>query len=59
MQPLLRAEGTRTVAVMVKHAFVPDSHILADPAEFYLVKVIPGFILLQASMALGTLRGVE
>lgn len=50
-------EGTRTVAVMVKQAFVPDSLILADPVDPYLVKVTPGFILLQAGMALGILRG--
>lgn len=50
-------EGTRTVAVLVKQAFVPDAQILADPAEPYLVKVTPGFILLQAGMALGSLRG--
>jgi alkylation response protein AidB-like acyl-CoA dehydrogenase len=50
-------EGTRTVAVMVKQAFIPDSQILADPAEPYLIKVTPGFILLQAGMALGLLRG--
>ncbi|MGE5477962.1 MAG: acyl-CoA dehydrogenase family protein [Bacteroidales bacterium] len=50
-------EGTRTVAVMVKQAFIPDSQILADPAEPYLVKVTPGFILLQAGMAVGILRG--
>ncbi|HLO77234.1 MAG TPA: acyl-CoA dehydrogenase family protein [Magnetospirillum sp.] len=50
-------EGTRTVAVMVKQAFVPDSLILADPAEPYLIKITPGFILLQAGMALGILRG--
>lgn len=50
-------EGTRTVAVMVKQAFVPDAQILADPAEPYLVKITAGFILLQAGMALGQLRG--
>lgn len=50
-------EGTRTVAVMVKRAFVPDEQILADPAEPFLARVTPGFILLQAGMALGLLRG--
>lgn len=50
-------EGTRTVAVMVKQAFIPDSQILADPAEPFLIRVAPGFILLQAGMALGVLRG--
>lgn len=50
-------EGTRTVAVMVRQAFIADSQILADPVEPYLIKVMPGFILLQAGMALGLLRG--
>ena len=50
-------EGTRTVAVMLKQAFIPDADILADPAEPYLVRVTPGFILLQAGMALGLIRG--
>jgi len=50
-------EGTRTLAVMLKQAFIPDADILADPAEPYLVKVTPGFILLQAGMALGLIRG--
>lgn len=50
-------EGTGTVVVMVKRAFIPDSDILADPAEPYLIKITPGFILLQAGMALGLLRG--
>lgn len=50
-------EGTRTVAVMMKRAFIADSQILADPAEPYLVKVTAGFILLQAGMALGLIQG--
>lgn len=50
-------EGTGTVAVMVKRAFIPDADILADPAESYLIRITPGFILLQAGMALGLLRG--
>jgi hypothetical protein len=50
-------EGTRTMSVMLKRAFIPDSQILADPAEPFLVRVMPGFILLQAGMALGVIRG--
>lgn len=50
-------EGTRTVAVMVKRAFVADDQILADPAEPFLITITPGFILLQAGMALGLIRG--
>lgn len=50
-------EGTRTVAVMVKRAFIADEQILADPAEPFLVAITPGFILLQAGMALGLIRG--
>ena len=50
-------EGTRTLAVMFKRAFISDEQILADPAEPYLVRIAPGFIILQAGMALGLIRG--
>jgi len=50
-------EGTRTLAVSFRKAFISDDQILADPAEPYLVRVAPGFIILQAGMALGLIRG--
>jgi len=50
-------EGTRTLAVSFRKAFISDDQILADPAEPYLVRVAPGFIILQAGMALGLVKG--
>lgn len=50
-------EGTRTLAVAFSQAFIPDEQVLADPAEPYLIRIAPGFILLQAGMALGLIRG--
>jgi len=50
-------EGTRTLAVAFSQAYIPDDQVLADPAEPYLVRIAPGFILLQAGMALGLVRG--
>lgn len=50
-------EGTRTLTVRLKRAFVPDSHVLATPAEPYLVNMVPGFTMLQTGMGLGLLRG--
>lgn len=50
-------EGTRTLTVLFKRAFIADAQILADPAEPYLVRITPGFILLQGGMALGLIQG--
>lgn len=50
-------EGTRTVSVMFKKAFLPDAHVLADPADALVKKIKPGFILLQAGMAFGLIKG--
>ncbi|HYD69921.1 acyl-CoA dehydrogenase family protein [Azospirillum sp.] len=50
-------DGTRTYSVLFKDVFVPDDHVLADPAEPFVARIRPGFILLQAGMALGLIRG--
>jgi alkylation response protein AidB-like acyl-CoA dehydrogenase len=49
-------EGTRTMTVILKQTFISDSHLLADPVEPYLVRVMPGFVLLQTGMALGLIQ---
>jgi alkylation response protein AidB-like acyl-CoA dehydrogenase len=50
-------DGTATVAVGFHDAFVPDTMVLADPAEAFLRRIRAGFILLQTGMALGLARG--
>lgn len=50
-------EGTRTFSVLFKKAFLPDAMVLADPADEMVRKIKPGFILLQAGMALGLIKG--
>lgn len=50
-------EGTRTFAVQFRKAFIPDSRVLADPIDDYLPKIRAGFILLQAGMTTGMIRG--
>ncbi|PAF43516.1 acyl-CoA dehydrogenase family protein [Helicobacter sp. 11S02629-2] len=48
-------EGSATASVILKDYFMSDDDVLADPAEPYLVNITPGFILLQAGMAMGVL----
>ena len=50
-------DGTRTFAVQVRDVFVPDKMLLADPLDAYLQRIRAGFILLQAGMAFGLIRG--
>ena len=50
-------EGTRTFSVGCRDLYVPDGWVLAAPAEPFLRKIRPGFILLQTGMALGLVRG--
>lgn len=49
-------DGTRTYGVQMRDAFIPDSHVLADPICAYLPRIRSGFILLQAGMAFGLIR---
>jgi alkylation response protein AidB-like acyl-CoA dehydrogenase len=49
-------EGTRTFAIQVRDAFIPDAMVLADPIDDYLPRIRAGFILLQAGMAFGLIR---
>jgi alkylation response protein AidB-like acyl-CoA dehydrogenase len=50
-------EGTRTYGVQCRDAFVPASHVLADPINAYIPRIRAGFILLQAGMAFGMIEG--
>jgi len=49
-------DGTRTFSVQLRDVFVPDSWILADPADEYVKRIRAGFVLLQAGMAFGLIR---
>lgn len=49
-------DGTRTYAVQLRDAFIPESHVLADPVDAYIPRIRAGFILLQAGMAFGLIR---
>ncbi len=49
-------DGTRTFSVQMRDVFVPDSWILADPADEYVKRIRAGFVLLQAGMAFGLIR---
>ena len=50
-------DGTRTFAVQLRDVFIPDANVLADPIEPYLKRIRAGFVLLQAGMAIGLMRG--
>ncbi|MBC8049521.1 MAG: acyl-CoA/acyl-ACP dehydrogenase [Chitinophagales bacterium] len=49
-------EGTRTFAVQIRDAFIPDSMVLADPCADYVKRIRAGFILLQTGMAFGIIQ---
>jgi alkylation response protein AidB-like acyl-CoA dehydrogenase len=50
-------EGTATVSVAFRDAFIADSMVLADPAMPFIRRMRAGFVLLQTGMALGLVRG--
>ena len=50
-------DGTRTFAVQIRDAMIPDSLVLADPSDAYIKRIRAGFVLLQAGMAFGLIRG--
>jgi alkylation response protein AidB-like acyl-CoA dehydrogenase len=49
-------DGTRTFAVQMRDVVIPDSLIIADPADEYVKRIRAGFVLLQAGMAFGLIR---
>ncbi|MGV7029570.1 acyl-CoA dehydrogenase family protein [Methylobacterium symbioticum] len=51
-------EGTGTVTVLVRDAFVPDADVIAPDAAAFVPRIRNGFVLLQAGMGLGLARGV-
>lgn len=50
-------EGTATVSVLIRDAFVPDEDVLSDDAGRFVQRIRKGFVLLQGGMALGIARG--
>ena len=50
-------EGTGTFACQFDDVFIPEERLIADPVGPWLKRVRPGFILLQAGMAIGAIRG--
>jgi alkylation response protein AidB-like acyl-CoA dehydrogenase len=49
-------DGTRTFAVQMRDVLIPDSFVIADPADEYIKRIRAGFVLLQAGMAFGLIR---
>ncbi len=50
-------DGTRTFAVQMREAFIPDGCVLADPSDVFIKRIRAGFVLLQAGMGVGLIRG--
>ena len=50
-------DGTRTFGVQIRDALIPDALVLADPIDAYIKRIRAGFVLLQAGMAFGLIRG--
>ena len=50
-------DGTRTFAVQHARRMIPDALVLADPSDAYIKRIRAGFVLLQAGMAFGLIRG--
>lgn len=49
----LALNGTRTFSVRFHDASISDANILAEPAEPFLARIRPGFMLMQCAIALG------
>ena len=50
-------DGTRTFAVQMRDVLIPDDLVLADPSDGFIRRIRAGFVLLQAGMAFGQIRG--
>jgi alkylation response protein AidB-like acyl-CoA dehydrogenase len=50
-------DGTRTFAVQLRDALIADEFVLADPSDAFVRRIRAGFVLLQAGMAIGQMRG--
>jgi alkylation response protein AidB-like acyl-CoA dehydrogenase len=49
-------DGTRTFSVQMRDVVIPETFIIADPADEYVKRIRAGFVLLQAGMAFGLIR---
>jgi len=50
-------DGTRTFSVQIRDAMISDALVLSDPSDAYIKRIRSGFVLLQAGMAFGLIRG--
>ncbi|HWP26725.1 MAG TPA: acyl-CoA dehydrogenase family protein [Xanthobacteraceae bacterium] len=50
-------EGTGTYSVLIRDAFVPDDHVLAEDADRFVPRIRKGFVLLQTGMGFGIAHG--
>jgi len=50
-------DGTRTFSVHMRDVIVPDAFVLADPSDTFIARIRAGFVLLQAGMGIGLIRG--
>jgi alkylation response protein AidB-like acyl-CoA dehydrogenase len=50
-------DGTRTFSVQMRDVMIPDSFVLADPGDAFIKRIRAGFVLLQAGMGIGLVRG--
>jgi alkylation response protein AidB-like acyl-CoA dehydrogenase len=50
-------DGTRTFSVQMRDVTIPDACILADPSDAFIKRIRAGFVLLQAGMGIGLIRG--
>jgi alkylation response protein AidB-like acyl-CoA dehydrogenase len=50
-------DGTRTFSVQMRDVVIPDACILADPSDAFIKRIRAGFVLLQAGMGIGLIRG--
>ncbi len=49
-------EGSSTWGWRFKDAFIPEKFVLASPAQTYVKRIRPGFVLTQAGLGLGIVR---
>jgi alkylation response protein AidB-like acyl-CoA dehydrogenase len=50
-------DGTRTFSVQLRDVMIPDAYMLADPSDAFIKRIRAGFVLLQAGMGFGLIRG--
>jgi alkylation response protein AidB-like acyl-CoA dehydrogenase len=50
-------DGTRTFSVQIRDAIIPNAYVLADPSDAFIKRIRAGFVLLQAGMGIGLVRG--